>query len=407
MGNIKVSIRKCIFISVMSISTIFFWVAAYCTRGETIKGILFDDRNDTFMDFFKPASWGALPYENMGSYPPMANLINVITAHIANNGVLSEPFGVRNTQIGITFFFLYMILLLFFFCVGINELHGGNKVERYITVLLLLFSAPVIFEVERGNIILLAFVCTLWFVLLYKSPKKYIRYVGYFLLCIASAIKIYPAVFGWIILAEKRTKETVSVVLMGIATFFLPFVFFKNGIRLFILNMKEFTTAGYKYTFGWRINIQTTIQYIGKLLEKDFTILSHIIWLAWVLLTVVFLISKINKIGWREIALLVFVMMLFPSISYTYAIIFAIIPLVLFLTSDEKDTCFTYIYALLFALMFMLVPSSKPIIQHSGSYAMYISSILEAVAILLFPFVIFIEEVYFKYINREKNNLSE
>ena len=58
----KLGIKKSILYLGLFLSEVALLIAAYITRGEMLKNLLFADPKDTFMDFYKVIICGKIPY---------------------------------------------------------------------------------------------------------------------------------------------------------------------------------------------------------------------------------------------------------------------------------------------------------------------------------------------------------
>ena len=75
--------------------------------------------------------------------------------------------------------------------------------------LVLAFSGIALFSYERGNVIYLAVIGMVCFIEHYQSENKVLREWSFIALAFAAAIKGYPAIFGILLIWEKRWKEAI------------------------------------------------------------------------------------------------------------------------------------------------------------------------------------------------------
>ena len=116
---------------------------------------------------------------------------------------------------------------------------GSNK-EKYLFITLMMFSIPFLFAFERGNIILVSFILLLVFMCFKDSENKVLREIALIGLAASAAIKIYPAIFGLILVKEKRWLDIFRVITYGLILFVLPFLFFGgySSLILYLKNLK-------------------------------------------------------------------------------------------------------------------------------------------------------------------------
>ena len=153
-------------------------------------------------------------------------------------------------------------------------------------------------------------------------------------LAFAAGIKIYPAVFGVILIKERKWADAVRLVIYGVVLFFVPFFFFEgmDSIKgmIYWLTHGTYVNDGFGYNFNFN-NMLSIVSFLvcGK------TTVS----MAWSLIPaalsalLIFFSSDryINLIG-----IMLFIIMV-PGFSCLYMLIFMIIPLLEFL-KQKKET---------------------------------------------------------------------
>lgn len=88
---------------------------------------------------------------------------------------------------------------------------------------------------------------TLVFFVTKDSEKRWVREIGYLCLAFAAALKVYPAIFGFVLIKEKKYKEAFRLAIYGIAVFIISFLLFCEegiaGIPLFLGNLLGWSSA--------------------------------------------------------------------------------------------------------------------------------------------------------------------
>lgn len=116
------------------------------------------DKTDTFMDLFNTMYWASNDgryTEWQAAYPPLAFLI-LRFAHFALSGSAPvDPFAMRDASplviLGLCFaYFLLPAVLL-----GVRYFQTFSKMEKVLLYVALVSSTPMLFALERGNLILL------------------------------------------------------------------------------------------------------------------------------------------------------------------------------------------------------------------------------------------------------------
>lgn len=248
-----------------------------------------------------------------------------------------------------------LVLLATVICMWelLKKSYGRSSVENAVFALSMILSGPMLFAIERGNIILLAFVSIFVFGLYYNSANKYLRYLSYIALAISAAVKIYPALFGMLIISHKRWKESIIAVGFGIIIFVLPFMEF-GGISSIVTLFQNIVSAspeianrgcGINFSFT---NLIKIVQLLVGNIEMRQTVVSKIVPIC-----IAGFIYMANSEEWKKMFAIVLFCIWVPEFSYTYTLIFFILPFLLFLKSDRKMKVVDGIYMALFVIIFL------------------------------------------------------
>lgn len=326
--------------------TILFWLVALITRGETIINYYVPDQTDTYMDYFNMLANipGLNPYQYYANYPAFPFVLWRILFRLIPVSIQSNSGKVlRNTMEAQLGFILFMLICIFVLLELIRSLVKAKSLSKILFQAAFLFSGPFIFTIERGNIILLAYVFTLVFIKCYDSPRRVIRFWGYFALCLAVAIKIYPALFGILVLYKKRYKEAIGLIIGGVLLFILPFFAF-NGIsdiikmmNGFILSSQDSISSGFGYNYSFLNLIRILYGFFGSLKNS----ISPILYIVPVIICILIFIGC--KEIWKKIWSIVLFIIWIPTFSYTYTLIFIFIPLILLLNTTLKKKDYVYL----------------------------------------------------------------
>ena len=225
-------------------------------------------------------------------------------------------------------------------------------------------SYGMLWAYERGNIIIVTVTCSMIFVFFYDSQNGYVQEIALIALAISAALKVYPALFGIILLYNKQYKKAIRTLIYGVCCFGLPVFVFKEGltgIRLFfeiLMTHTEVETLrlaaeGFSLTqilSSVILQIQQWTNFgvnepiLIELLPKISMIVSGL------LLLVGFRLR--NK--WQQ-ALVCVVSMLFYSYQANYALAFLLIPLLVMIKEERFLRCSNLIpFAILIATQIVL-----------------------------------------------------
>ena len=355
--------KKYYFYSILSIIIILLTISSYYTNGKSVTRIFVSDPNDTYMDFYNCLVYQDKPYENKVIYPPLPNLFYYIVSENIPRTIFSKgSFAIRNSQMGRFIGGMYIVLSILLFTYIVLKIKQGTIEEKMLLLLLLILSGPFIFQFERGNIIFLALVFILFYLYGYDSKNVIIKHLSFISLAIAASLKIYPTIFGFLLLREKRWKDAIICIFYGVSIFILPIVFLGgiSKIPLFINNLLN-TSELVKTNFptGIQLSIQNFFKVIARYSKLEF--FQNLGGIATILILITgFIIILFGnfKQKWKLYAVPTLLMISIPSISFIYAMIFIAIPLIYYLDEQESDKL-DKIYLTLFILCLSPFPIHK------------------------------------------------
>lgn len=403
---------KVFFYSVFAVFLAFFLISIYTTHGASLRGALFSDTSDTFMDHYNSVVYNQVddPYEILVVYPPLASLLyklcNMIIPADDYVTVVTDPAELaqeRFIRIGQSFtfqFILYAVIALLIFLAALALLKKGGTAEKLLFATAAILSAPFIYMADRGNNVLLPVAFTVFFLVFYKHENKILREVALISLAIAIALKIYPVVFLVLLIADRKYKEFLRECIYIFVLLILPFFIFYNGvdsIKLMLRNLRGFdekrTTedniAGnldFKRTFFFLyggLRRYTGISITESRRELYATIFRY------GLSIICGLGGLFAKRQWKRVALLSAVLYGFPGSASTYILLFMIIPTAMFLDDEKERNVRNYAY--LFCLVLTLVPM---IIKHGSEYDRYWPSKVASLAVAGMVFIAFLEMIF-------------
>lgn len=251
---------------------------------------------------------------------------------------------------------VFLLLSLFFFFDSLRRLNIEKKL-RFIDVFLLLFSSVFLYTIERGNLIILAVASINYFLAFYISDKKWIRRLGLFFLCLAASIKVYPALFGILLLKDKRYKDILFCICCGLILSIVPFLYFEHGlgnIPQLIDNLRvnsEIYGDSIRYQFGTR----SIGAIIAKIINGSDSV-TNVVLVCLKILTIVMaflsvICAFVENRKWVQVALLTMTVMLFPTNSYFYSGMYLFAFITLFMNKTDCDNKGDIIVAALLCLI--------------------------------------------------------
>ena len=342
-----------IFILMMGFSFLIYFVYNLISDRGSFTSIFYYGGEDLFMDFFnsvRDAAQGIEVYTvRHVIYPPMANLIYVICscfipARYNNTSWENRQSWVRFPE-AILFIFLFTLILCLIYFILVYAKTDGSKKVKALFAFFALINAPVLYMIERGNIIFFCLIALMVYAFTYNSENKVYREIGLLSLAFAFSLKLYPVIFGYFLLVDKRFKEAIRCAIYGVAMLILPSFFFGGPVCFLQLykNITSFSTGG--------SSIYSALASVGISISP--TLISVLAYLWCFICAICFAISPfVHKNRWQSYVLGVMLIMLVPSLTSLYLWAFFIIPIMM-LSNYEKLNKKEWIFFVIMVLMFM------------------------------------------------------
>ena len=410
----------------------------YQMPDKGVSKMYFFDVNDTWMDFFNPIfhAGGRDPYfDTTRIYPPICYCFYWFIARFIPEPIYSvAPKSMRFSQPGMIAFSVYFALSTYIFTYIISkfiklssdderlEVSKGRAefedVMQKLFVVFILLSSPFLYQFERANIIIVALTFLVAYILMKDSENKVVREIGLICLAISACIKIYPAVFGLLLLKEKRWADSVRVVIYGILIFFLPFAFMGGFGKAKSLLDALLASPSYSdpvaYGLGNKVNISNFISSVDTLVRTHGVVSGRVFALAQKLATVftvvAIILAAITKEKWKTYALLTGVMVGYPIFSFMYCGIFLVIPLVAFVMQKrEKIKVMDIVYLVIFLLVFGIHIYEMPeaFARIPGRWPLLVTDFLQNMGAFLLPVTVAADVFFttvFAFIAKKKSS---
>lgn len=353
-----------VFLLVFALITIFSLCSLFF--GDKYSFYFFVDKKDSFMDFFNSIVEDKNRGGNIGIYPPLPRLHYKVLARFipweAFDDSLSlrqQAFALRDSVYGTVVFTLYNLLFIVPLIAAMYYSLKGSAKEKWIYIAMFCFSGIFIYTIERGNCIIFAFLFTLLFILLYDNPKY--RQLAYLSLALAASIKLYPAVFGLLLLSKKDYKGCFVVfaefcIIYAVSYLLCGFTFQTNNVQ------KLISWSGSKPMRGNNWSAKNILRCASYVINKVAGMYSG----SFVLPKGVFWVSKIFLLGtgifsyfysekvWKKLCVLSLLCIFVPDMSGSYTLIFLFLPLMAFLNEKDEEKL-SVAYAVLFAILMPLL----------------------------------------------------
>lgn len=393
---------------------LFFLYSAFMGDGF-YRFSLFKLCDDTFMDFYNSARDAHMLdircyTESHVIYPPLANLFYAIFGRFLSSSFLVEGsnhslYWTKSLYSIFSFVFFTMTVVAIIALVINNRVKGSSS-RKFTFAILSITCWPFAYMVERGNILILAYLFLLIYIFYMDSESKVKREIAIVALALSAGIKLYPAVFGLLLLLKKRYKEAVRAIIYGILSVVIPLFAFYGGID----GLKSWMTNVMWFSGSKSVDIyfpgSTTLKcgfYVLQRLLGDGSIgvnafgnfLLTYVPLILMLAAVVILPKK-----WQKLMALVVLSITVPGGGGSYSLVFLIIPLI-YMMEDTTLRVFDYIYVFIITFQHMYFP----IPMLSAQSIINLNQAITAVTVFSLFFFVFIDlclEIY-KIIKRQRH----
>lgn len=306
---------------------------------------------DRFMDFFnvnKMVSEGKPYIEHYSSYPPFILGIAWIFSLFADYTQFSAkeismmPVGMISYAVFVVVFTALIAVVLYKFLSKREDIFP-KKWMLIPAIVCIIFTAPYIFMLDRGNYLLVAIACYLAFVYYYEENEV----AAAVFLGLAAAIKIYPIFLILIYILEKKWKNiAITIGSAGIVSM-IPFMLFRGGM---IRNAIEFVYALASFGGGYGNEVPNVYFGVGltSLLRFPFVVWNDLTVPEWFPVMPIYLVVgsvlalwslfmlRNEQMLWKKILVLTTLMIFLSPNAYMYNLTFLMPVLVVFILADKS-----------------------------------------------------------------------
>ncbi|MBQ8817027.1 MAG: DUF2029 domain-containing protein [Clostridia bacterium] len=358
----RVHKMKTAFYLTFGFCALMFFVGVLCGDKLILNAAVYSYGEDVFMDFYNPMHTALTRnvkeigyFSVVGeTYPPLAQgILWLLGQFMPAETAVSDALEVRETAYGLMLFFCVLAIGMFILYAIFQHTEKNSKSRiRYFLPFLFLLCPPIVFMVERGNILILAFVASALFVAGYRSESPLIRNLSYACLGFAAAIKIYPAVLGLLVLREKNTKHTLQCLSWGIGFMLIPFAFC-GGMTSLTLYLRNIGVAFQKHSLGhdrWLLNYSNTLYCFTGSSDAGIALADSISkWTLYPFMALILIAGLVCRKRWKIMLAAILVLLLYPGFSLYYMGAFLLLPLFAFFC-EEQHSRIDWIYLILLSL---------------------------------------------------------
>ena len=372
-----------LFVLLMSLSFAIYAIF-YIIKGEAdYVDIFFIRTSDLFMDFFnsvRDASQGERVYTvRHVIYPPMANLLYLIFSRFLPSSYNDTGWSRRDNWVEyteaillITLITVVCALLLFFL---VYEKLNATKGVKFLFALFAVLSVPTLYTIERGNIIFFSLIALMVYAFTYSSESKLYREIGLIALAFAFSIKLYPVVFGYFLLIDKRYKDAMRCVIYGLLMLIIPSFFF-GGFNCFVYiaqNIFSFSSG----SGAGSINILASYTGIPK---GVWSLLAY----GWCLICALCfaLAPFIHNERWKVWMLGIITFLCVPSLTSLYLWSFFLIPMIFFVNSGKANSKNVFMLVMMMSLFVFTVCRFNSWLTINSFLSYVVTAIISIVAVV-------------------------
>lgn len=305
-------------------------------------------------DFAAGEARTAFPHAN---YPPLAYIIFYLLDCVGLRG--GAPAGWQLAAAG-----AFMAASAAALLAALYRASDAKKVRRLLLCAAMLATAPMLYALERGNIIVLAVALTAAFLAGCRAENRVVRELAFLALAAAAALKVYPALLGLLLVAERRWKEAARLVLYGLLLALLPFLFLNGGFRNIPLLMenvgahKAFYRMYIYPRYGFRLfaSIFYDAHWVQPLLENSLWRVSE--WMYRIFPAVDALLAAGCALTlctgaplWKKALAAALLMVNWPLNSGAYTALYLLPPLMLLFNEDARSRSAAWTLAALVVIL--------------------------------------------------------
>jgi hypothetical protein len=349
-----------LFVIIMALSITVWTVFYLCIGNGRFSDMFFLRTGDLFMDYFnsiRDAAQGPGVYtERNVIYPPLANLIFLALAQFAPHGYNDTPFFDRknwlNYSSAIILFVLIAIACALIVYTVFRENINRKKLLAIVFGFFCVFNASTLYMIERGNVLILCLISIAVFAFTYNSESKTAREIGIIALAVAAALKLYPALFMWLFISDKKYKELARCLAYFSVLMILPSFFF-GGPKCIITLLKN--TFGFSAKKGSSSSAITVIAKYTHIPTKLISLGAYV----WCLINLIsFMASPFLKDErWKSFIKGTLLILTAPPLTSQYVWSFFLIALVLLCNfkpkADKKD--FVFLVPMFIPFLFIIL----------------------------------------------------
>lgn len=307
-------------------------------------------------------------------------------------------YSINPTDASLANYFFGALYIVFssvcFVCLNFCNLKVKSDVDKIFFSIAILCSGVYLYSVERANVILSVVILLYYFVFFYSSKNKILKELAIIGLAVATVLKVSPIIFVWLLLLKRDYKAIFRFLAYSAILFILPCLLFPRGLESIFTFMENL-----KLLCKFHISIcmsgqgKFLINQILYCLGKPFSLANTITTLIYAVIGAfgIFTSFFYSKL-WKKVLLLSLMLIVIPSVSFSYTLLY-FIPVLISYFNDEKKSKWDYLYLIYFILIFNTIPISYYDINKNVA-------LIREIAVLLIILQLFIENIFVFFQNK-------
>lgn len=407
---------KTVYIVISAIGLLGLLGALIVTKGRYFHWFLYADEHDTAMDFLNSLAetHGGDPYGRFTTlYTPLCNLFFFILSlmvpatvsdfwpdtHQGFIDMRNTQNDMRTQQSTLMLYLLYVVIFViaWILCVSLKYYRAeifGKKSMMWGMIIgatsMLTYSSLI--NIERGNVVNMTALFIMLFLFGYRSEHRGIRELSYVMLAIAAGLRMYPALFGIFLIADKDWQGAIKTVVYGLMSVVIPLFAFGGLSDLGVFAGQLMSFNGDEPIYMYNYGIKSVVYHVfGIGTDGRVTQVAAVDALSTVLLfaAAVVLIAAffIHEQLWLKAFDIAILMTLIQSQGDDHVLIFFVPVLILMLLEEKlvnKGNAF-------YVLAVFLVTVTYPTHEISNSY--YLTLFHSTIVQMVFVCMIVVEGV--------------
>lgn len=338
-----------VFISVI-ITSFVIWLIKIFYDGNISNQfhLFFHDCADFFADTVNVIGYSSQrdPYNNTmyqglkeKAYPPLVYVFMYFFSRLADMDKyyqLNRFLEMYQEPKFLIIFLILTVLLMILIYELVRTCKTGSSTTKIFTGIAILVSNPMLFSFERANTIILTMFCTLFFLFYYDSENRIMKELSLIAFAVAVALKITPAVLGIVLLHKRQGKEIFRVIMYSVLLTIVPFAFFEGGLSNLPRMFQNIQLNLSHYTSNNGCTLLASMLSFGIFPFEIISIIKILAPYITYVISAIFLISSfLLPTKWERMMVVCLTLVILPSHSDYYCILYLIPPILAFLNETE------------------------------------------------------------------------